>query len=229
MRTNYLIRIAVVAAAIGVLAVAGCARGDKPAPKRVLPLAFQGPSYYAAISGEKGNGGMMEPAADDVAVEKITWLRKGILPCFMQVYKRAPDDADRIGVDKYEQCAGAKGEQSQLKSVGEFNAPFAPTMRAISGIRACFPKKGKGRRLAALEVEITELLPDGKLSGPQTGSGVNFGSGYEDCGSLAAWSRCKPGEVATGVRAHFAKALGARMVVGVELRCRQLVITKAAR
>ncbi len=72
-------------------------------------------------------------------------------------------------------------------------------------------------------MEISELKPDGNISLPQTGKEPRFGSGFGDCGTLAQWSRCPPGQVANGVRTHFNKALGSRFIVGLELRCRALV------
>jgi len=203
--------------------------GDRTEAKRVVPLAFAGPSVYANLSGVEGKAAKLEPFAEDLAVERISWQRVGILPCLMHVYKRAPENPDRIAIDKSEQCEGAKGDNSPVKSVGELNAAFSPTMRVITAVRGCYPAKGKGKRLAALEVEITELRPDGSMSAPQTGTQERFGSGFDDCGQLAEWSRCPPGQVGNGVRTHFDKALGSQFLVGLELRCRALVPTELSR
>ena len=215
-------------AVLALLSVASCSTFEaEKETKRVIPLAFAGPSGYAALSGIAGKAIVLEPFAEDLAVERISWRRVGILPCFMQVYKRSPHNPDRIAIDKSEQCEGAKGDEGPIKSVGEINATFAPTMRVITALRGCTPAKGKGLRLAALEVEITELKRDGSISAPQTGKEERFGSGFDDCGQLAEWSRCPPGQVGNGVRTHFNKALGSRFIVGVELRCRALVPTPA--
>lgn len=205
------------------LGVASCSTIEaEKETRRVIPLVFTGPSAYAALSGVAGKAIVLEPFAEDLAVERISWRRVGILPCFMQVYKRAPDNPDRVAIDKSEQCEGAKGDESPIKSVGELNAPFSPTMRVITALRGCYPAKDKGQRLAAIEVEISELKPDGSVSAPQTGREERFGSGFDDCGQLAAWSRCPPGQVGNGVRTHFNPALGSRFIVGLELRCRAL-------
>lgn len=226
-------KFAALGSALAVLALFGAASCStfeaETQTKRVLPLGFAGPSGYAAMSGVAGKAVVLEPFAEDLAVERISWRRTGILPCFMQVYKRAPENADRVAIDKSEQCEGAKGEEGQTKSVGEVNAPFAPSMRVITALRGCYPKKGKGKRLAALEVQISEIKPDGNISAPQTGTEPRFGSGFDDCGTLAQWSRCPQGQVANGVRTHFDKALGSRFIVGLELRCRALVPKQLAR
>ena len=205
------------------LGAASCGTMEKAEPKRVLPLAFAGQSSFAKLSGIEGKAIVLDPVGEDLAVERVSWRRIGILPCLMQVYKRAPGNPDRIAIDKSDQCEGAKGDESPIKSVGEINAPFSPTMRVITALRGCYPKKGKGKRLAAIEVEINELKPDGSISLPQTGKEERFGSGFDDCGALAEWSRCPPGQVGNGVRTHFNKALGSRFIVGLELRCRALV------
>ena len=214
--------------ALAFLGVSSCSTFETEPPRRVIPLAFAGPSSYAPLSGLQGKEAVLEPGAEDMAVERISWRRVGILPCFMQVYKRAPENPDRVAIDKSEQCEGAKGDESPIKSVGEFNAPLSPTMRVITALRGCYPKQGSGKRLAAIEVEISELRPDGSISAPQTGTEERFGSGFDDCGQLAEWSRCEPGQVANGVRVHFDKALGSRFIVGLELRCRALVPAAAA-
>ncbi|MDP2620711.1 MAG: hypothetical protein Q8P46_11155 [Hyphomicrobiales bacterium] len=225
-------KLAALGGALAVLALmsaASCSTMDSDTEtRRVIPLAFAGPSSYAALSGIKGKAVVLEPFAEDLAVERISWRRVGILSCFMQVQKRAPENLDRVAIDKSEQCEGAEGDESPVKSVGELNAAFAPTMRVITALRACFPAKGKGLRLAALEVEITELKPDGSISAPQTGKEERFGNGFDDCGQLADWSRCPPGQVGNGVRTHFNKALGSHFIVGLELRCRALVPSRAA-
>ena len=208
-------------AVAGILVLSACAGQDSDIQKP-LPFAFTGDSYYGTLSGVSGKAVILEPGADDLAVERIAWRRTGLLPCLMQVYKRAPNNPARVSVDKSEECEGAKGDESEVKSVGELNAAFAPTMRVITGLRACYPKKGKGKRLAALEVEISELKADGTISPPVTGSEERFGNGFDDCGEVAEWSRCAAGGVGTGVRTHFDKALGSRFIVGVELRCRTL-------
>lgn len=215
-------------AALLLLGVASCSTfGDNETQaKRIIPLMFAGPSSYAALSGEQGKAATLEPFSEDLAVERISWQRVGILPCLMHVYKRSPNNPDRIAIDKSEQCEGAKGDTSPVKSVGELNAAFSPTMRVITALRGCYPAKGKGKRLAALEVEIVELRPDGSMSAPQTGQEERFGSGFDDCGQLAQWSRCPPGQVGNGVRTHFNKALGSQFLVGLELRCRALVPTQ---
>jgi hypothetical protein len=218
-------------AAVLLLAGASCSTfdGNRTEAIRVIPLMFAGPSAYAGLSGVQGKAATLEPFAEDMAVERISWQRVGILPCLMHVYKRAPENPNRIAIDKSEQCEGAKGDTGPVKSVGELNAAFSPTMRVITALRGCYPAKGKGKRLAALEVEITELKPDGGMSAPQTGSEERFGGGFDDCGQLAEWSRCPPGQVGNGVRTHFDKALGSQFLVGLELRCRALVPTQPPR
>lgn len=216
---------------IGVGGVAGCTTlgldsSDEPV-RRVLPLAFAGEAHFAALTGLKGKSAILEPVGQDLAVERISWRRIGKLPCFMQVYKRSPANADQVAIDKSDLCEGAKGDESPIKSVGELNAPFAPTMRVITAIRGCFPKKGNGLRLAALEAEISELRPDGSVSAPQTGKDDRFAGGFDDCGQLSEWSRCQPGEIGIGVRTHFNKALGSQFIVGLELQCRSVVPSRA--
>lgn len=216
-------------AVVALLGAASCSTMESDTEtRRVIPLAFAGPSSYAALSGTKGKAVVLEPSGEDLAVERISWRRVGILSCFMQVQKRAPENPDRVAIDKSEQCEGAEGDESPIKSVGELNPAISPTMRVITGLRGCYPAKGKGLRLAALEVEISELKPDGSISAPQTGKEERFGNGFDDCGRLADWSRCPPGQVGNGVRTHFNKALGSRFVVGLELRCRALVPARAA-
>lgn len=220
------------AAAVAVIGgLAGCTTlglntSDEPV-RRVLPFAFAGEPQFGALTGLRGQSAILEPVGQDLAVERISWRRIGRLPCFMQVYKRSAANPDQVAIDKSDLCEGARGDESPIKSVGELNAPFAPTMRVITGIRGCFPKKGQGLRLAALEAEISELRPDGSISAPQTGREERFASGFDDCGELSQWSRCEPGQVGIGVRTHFNKALGSQFIVGLELQCRAIVPASA--
>jgi len=166
-------------AAVLLLGVASCSTfGGKPEEtKRIIPLMFAGPSTYAAMSGVEGKAATLEPFAEDMAVERISWQRVGILPCLMHVYKRAPNNPDRIAIDKSEQCEGAKGDTSPVKSVGELNAAFSPTMRVITALRlrrlrsrsaslsrtAAFPRRRPARRSASATAStIAVSSPNGR-------------------------------------------------------------------
>lgn len=204
------------------VALAACAALDFSEPATPLPFAFAGESRFAGASGNVGQAAVLDPVLDDLVLEKIGWRRNGPVACYLQSFKRAPAQRARTDMEEANQCQNVKGKQSAYQTAGKTNASFDKSMLVITALRTCFPKKRF--HLAALDVEVSELKPDGSIGPAQHGAEEIYGTGFgEDCEVFAPWSRCEPGEVANGVRVHYDETPDGRTIVGVELRCRTVI------